>query len=301
MAYGIPYCGSKSRIADRLLELMPAGGTFFDLFAGGCAMTHAAMLTGKWSRVLANDKHPDALRLFADAIAGKTLRRTEWVSHDAFRRLRDSDPFVRYVWSFGGKGERYLYGRNVVPWKMALLDLYAHGNDAAIRAIFPDFPAGLTSDEARAWIKAHGDQLRQAYAGRYGCDLPAEPYRLQHYESAKRINALSALGRPPDVSMTDYASVPITGPGVIYCDPPYLGTENPYGEAFDYERFYSWAESQSLPVFVSEYWMPPDRFRCVAEFKLNCTLSFVVNGDRRTERLFVPVHQKHQADALTLF
>ena len=261
-------------------------------------MTHAAMLSGKWDRFVANDKHPSALRLFADAIAGKTLHRTEWISRDDFMRLHDTDPFVRYVWSFGGKGKDYMYGGRVVPWKMALHDLFVYGRSDAIRAIYPNYPEGLTCNGARAWIKAHDAELRQAYTDLYGCDLPAYPCRLQHRESATRINALAELRNPPTVSMQDYASVPITGPGVIYCDPPYLGTENPYGEAFDHERFYSWAETQLLPVFISEYWMPPDRFRCVAEFKVNCTLSSVVNNDRRIERLFVPAHQ---ADALTLF
>ena len=44
MNYGLPYKGSKAKIADRILNLMPSAGTFYDLFAGGMAVTHAAML-----------------------------------------------------------------------------------------------------------------------------------------------------------------------------------------------------------------------------------------------------------------
>lgn len=93
----------------------------------------------------------------------------------------------------------------------------------------------------------------------------------------------------------------ITEPGVIYCDIPYKKTQVAYGIEFDYERFYQWAETQSLPIFISEYWMPSDRFRCVCEIPVCCGLSSSRNPVDRVERLFVPVHQKHQADALTLF
>lgn len=40
--YGMPYQGSKSRIAEEIIGMLPAGGVFYDLFAGGCAITHAA-------------------------------------------------------------------------------------------------------------------------------------------------------------------------------------------------------------------------------------------------------------------
>ena len=39
--YGIPYRGSKSRIAKEIVENLPAGEVLHDLFCGGCAVTHA--------------------------------------------------------------------------------------------------------------------------------------------------------------------------------------------------------------------------------------------------------------------
>lgn len=68
MTYGIPYQGSKNRIADRIMEVLPSGKRFVDLFAGGCAMTHCAMLSGKYDRYLANDLYPSGARLFQRAI-----------------------------------------------------------------------------------------------------------------------------------------------------------------------------------------------------------------------------------------
>lgn len=56
MRYGIPYQGSKSRIAEWVVVQLPASQTLVDIFAGGCAVAHAAMLSGKWARVVANDR-----------------------------------------------------------------------------------------------------------------------------------------------------------------------------------------------------------------------------------------------------
>ena len=47
-SFGAPYMGSKNRMAKDIIELLPSGRRFVDLFAGGCAMTHAAILSGKY-------------------------------------------------------------------------------------------------------------------------------------------------------------------------------------------------------------------------------------------------------------
>jgi len=49
MRYGLPYKGSKNGIAKKIVDALPAGEVFVDLFAGGCAVTHAAMLSGSGS------------------------------------------------------------------------------------------------------------------------------------------------------------------------------------------------------------------------------------------------------------
>ena len=37
--YGVPYKGSKNKIAKQIIDFLPSGGTLYDLFAGGCAIT----------------------------------------------------------------------------------------------------------------------------------------------------------------------------------------------------------------------------------------------------------------------
>lgn len=55
MNYGLPYMGSKNRIAQELIDVIPKAHTFVDLFAGGCAVTHAAILSCKYSAFIANN------------------------------------------------------------------------------------------------------------------------------------------------------------------------------------------------------------------------------------------------------
>lgn len=43
--FGIGYQGSKNRIANDIICSLPSGDRFVDLFAGGCSVTHCAMLS----------------------------------------------------------------------------------------------------------------------------------------------------------------------------------------------------------------------------------------------------------------
>ena len=94
---------------------------------------------------------------------------------------------------------------------------------------------------------------------------------------------------------TDYQAVPIPDNSVIFCDIPYKGTrtyQKHKKTEFDYERFYDWAYSQTQPTFISEYWMPEDRFSCIAEIKRTDTFSASNNSKKVTERVFIPKHQQ---------
>lgn len=60
--WGIPWMGSKSRFVGFVVDALPAAGTLVDLFARGCSVTHAAMESGKFGRVIANDLGPGPSR-----------------------------------------------------------------------------------------------------------------------------------------------------------------------------------------------------------------------------------------------
>ena len=120
MNYGLPYKGSKNRLAERIVDLLPPRKHFYDLFCGGCAVTHAAMMTRKWEDFTINDLNWQCPTLFIDALNGKYKDDTRWISREDFFRLKDTDPYVAFVWSFGNNLRDYIYSREIEPLKKAI-------------------------------------------------------------------------------------------------------------------------------------------------------------------------------------
>ena len=84
MNYGLPYKGSKNRIAKKILDVLPAAPVLYDVFCGGCAITHAALLSGKYSRVVANDINGMIPHAFEKAIRGGFRNEDRWISREEF-------------------------------------------------------------------------------------------------------------------------------------------------------------------------------------------------------------------------
>ncbi|MBQ9418725.1 MAG: DNA adenine methylase [Bacteroidales bacterium] len=156
--YGLPYQGSKNFIAEWVVEHMPAAPTLVDLFAGGCAVTHAALESGKFKKVFANDI-TDAPRLFEQAVKGELPADAKrWISREEFRQLKNTDPIVRLCWSFGGRGSSYLYGRHIEPWKYAMHAARVEGDLSVLRMM------GVAGgDGSRLWVVHHHEDCKRAY------------------------------------------------------------------------------------------------------------------------------------------
>ena len=60
--------GSKNQIAEWIVDLLPKATNFYDLFCGGCAITHCAITKNKYENYFINDINPLAPQLFLDAI-----------------------------------------------------------------------------------------------------------------------------------------------------------------------------------------------------------------------------------------
>ena len=119
--------------------------------------------------------------------------------------------------------------------------------------------------------------------------------RIQNLEAQGRIQNLEAQGRIENIYpfCRRYNEVPISDhSGVIYCDPPYRNTTG-YQRAhapdpFNYEAFYDWCERQTVPVIISEYDMPKERFITIAEREKVVEMSSAATHYKATERLFIP-------------
>ena len=156
MRYGVPYQGSKNKIAEWVIDNLPEDEILVDLFAGGCAVTHAAMLSGKWDRIVANDIGV-APELFCDAIDGKYADEKRWISREDFQNLKDTDPYVSLCWSFANNRRAYLYAQEVEPWKKALHYARVFGDCSLLREM------GIDSDGSHSDVKKHHSEYKEKY------------------------------------------------------------------------------------------------------------------------------------------
>ena len=157
MRYGLGYCGSKNGIAEWVCDYIPNSRNFYDLFAGGCAITHCSMLRKKSENYLINDIS-DVVELFYDAIMGKYKNETRWISREDFYNFKDKDPYIRYCWSFGNRGLEYMYSREVEPWKKALHYARVFGDFSE----FAKFGINITNAD-RVTVARNQDEWKQKY------------------------------------------------------------------------------------------------------------------------------------------
>ena len=286
MRYGLPYKGSKSRIVDELLTVMPPAEHFYDLFCGGCAVAHAAMLSGKWGTVHINDINPMMPEAFVKAINGGFNGEDRWISHEDFFRLRDTDPYASICFSFGNDLKSYCYARELEPYKKAMHYAVFFDDWSLFGELCPEI-----CDCCKEIVRPVADRTgrRIALANAINACAPGQGNPL--YEAGKKsLQTLERLERLQQTS-SDYREMRFEPGSVIYCDIPYIGT-NRYKAGFDHDAFYDWAERQEHPVFISSYEMPRERFKCIWECATNSNLN--ADGPKRVvERLFVPRTQNY--------
>ena len=119
MRYGVPYKGSKNSIAEWVYSHFPKADNFYDLFAGGCAITQVALMRQEYKNYICNDIDGDGIKLFLNAIYGKYKNENRWIDRATFFAEKDKDPYIKYCWSFGNNGRNYLYGEDLEPLKKA--------------------------------------------------------------------------------------------------------------------------------------------------------------------------------------
>ena len=277
--YGLPYMGSKNRISKELItEIIwnePNAQIFIDLFAGGCAMSHAAILSGKFKKVIANDINAMP-KLFKDAIMGKYRDEKRWISRDEFHKLKDIDMYVKSCWSFGNDGKTYLYGKQIEPYKKAYHYARVFGDFSLFNQFAPYIEQELKDNNWRKYIKTNHERIKRDYSKWLSTDIKYSSSslqslqrleRLQSLERLERLERLENLSDTLEISQGSYQDfkLPKADECVIYCDIPYKGTQGYHHDGekleFDYEAFYQWVRDkakQGYKIYISEYQMPSD-------------------------------------------
>ena len=176
MKYGLPYKGSKNKLAERIVSLLPKRTHLIDLFCGGCAVSHAALLRNKYEHIHINDINWMCPTLFIDALNGKYQNETRWISREDLFRLKDTDPYVAVVWSFGNNLRDYLYSKEIEPLKKAIH--YA--------IFFRDYSLGKDLGYDLSFIEPISDiQRRYAAVKRYFSQFGH--FQQQSFEGGQRV------------------------------------------------------------------------------------------------------------------
>lgn len=310
MNYGLQYKGSKNLIATKVLEHLPIAPVLVDLFCGGCAIAHAALLSGKFDKVIINDIEGDVSQLFLDAIQGKFENETRWISREDFFRLRETDSYVRYIWSFGNNGRDYLYSKIIEPYKRALHYAVFFGDFDELHRLCP-----LVADDAEKALQginyrkerriAIGKAIVAALRAKATIkDIETNPlYQsvtrdkwsgclqsiriLQSLERLERLDSIQSIERYNiERHNTDYRNVELPDNCIVYCDPPYANTSH-YGlnsRKFDNDAFWEWARHCKRPLYISEYKAPKD-FLCLAEIPATSKIAAKASNSV-TEKIF---------------
>ena len=310
--YGLPYTGSKSRIAHWVIDNLPCGRVLIDAFAGGCAITHRALLSNKWQTIIANDINEKYPQLFLDAAQGKYRDELRWISREDFERLKSKDAFVACCWSFGNNLRDYMYSQAIEPYKRALHYAIVLDDFEPMQELIPEVAQSV--HDAIHWIRNTHDRrittqkvivktLKRLTGGNYAHSIiqsnplyrsirhsNKDAQRLQSLESLERLERLQSLERLRVTSLS-YDEIDIPPDAVVYCDPPYHACDKDRYEgtakAFDHCAFYDWCVrvSKTNPIFISEYSIEDDRFEVVAE-KQKMTSMSSVKSFNVTERLY---------------
>ena len=322
--YGLPYTGSKSRIAHWVIDNLPSGRVLIDAFAGGCAITHRALLSQKWQTVIANDINGKYPQLFADAMHGQYRDEKRWISREDFERLKSKDACVACCWSFGNNLKYYMYSQAIDPYKRALHYAIVFDDFAPMQELMPEVAQAVR--DAIHWIPNTHDRRITAQnvivktLKRLTDDNFAHPIiqsnplyqtirhtsrntpRPQNLQNLKSLESLERLERLQNlesleslermqVTSLSYDKIDIPDGAVVYCDPPYHACDKSLYEstakAFDHCAFYDWCVSVSKtnPIFISEYSIEDDRFEVVAE-KQKMTSMSSKTAFNVTERLY---------------
>ena len=126
--YGAAYQGSKSKIADEIISLLPARKYFIDAFSGGGALAHCALESGKFEHIIANDLQTK------DILEAHFLWKPEqhlefqkkWVTKEEFEQT--DNLYIKTCWSFSNNRKAYIYSKACYEYKRLLHNAICFGN-----------------------------------------------------------------------------------------------------------------------------------------------------------------------------
>ena len=145
MSLGIPYMGSKRKLAGDILKVITSRHSnitdFYDLCGGGGSVSFTAVKDYRFN-VHYNELNKHIYSLVKYLRENKTLEPKfyEWVTREEFfkqvgRSNEDADwysGFVMSYWSFGNKQSSYIYGSDIQEFKRLAHEVIVNLDETAM-------------------------------------------------------------------------------------------------------------------------------------------------------------------------
>lgn len=264
--YGLPYMGSKSKIIDQIARYFPNADHFYDLFGGGFSVSHYMLLnrSKSYKYFHYNEIRKGLCDLIKDAINGKynyDVFKPEWITRERFEAEKETNAYIKIIWSFGNNGKDYIFGKEIENQKRSMHNaiVFDQFDDWFIKTFkIEKWPYTLNITGKRLFLKR----------------LINTRVELQQLQQLERLERLERL----EFTNLSYEQIEIKENSVIYCDIPYKGTAE-YSNSFNHKKFFDWASEQKNPVFISEYNIDDDRFYLIKKIKHRSTLSSSANNE----------------------
>ena len=261
----LPYIGSKKKISKRLFQFIknenPNGFFFYDIFAGGCAMSYEAMVNGVDFVANVYDKRVvkilesldnfnpleiicsrDEFYTIAERLKKPGQSRTKSVYNSNGDELTGREWLVLLVNSFGNDMRTYLYAKEIADEKYTIVKKILENH-------------GLIDHYKSTDTYMHEVEKTVNLQG-YFASRPEKNRRLQQLSGLEQIQRLwrvSQINKTPVISQ-DYKDVKINHDNaMIYCDPPYWDSDFDGYKGIDFDEFVEWVRKQKHPCYISHY------------------------------------------------
>lgn len=251
MNFGLPYVGSKNKIAKTIIDFLPPADHFYDLFSGGCAITHAAILSNKYKTFHVNDINIQYPAYFADIISGKRKVSYSIYNRNDFHNSKNDNVECATCWSFGNDLHSFLWGKDIEEQKILVCKMLLSENIHERYTFYKKFIKHINANNFK--IQSLNN--------------------IQSIANLLRISDIEKRNINIEITGLDYRDVKIEHNSVVYCDPPYKNVYKGYNVKFNHDQFYTYLRTVPFPVYISEYNMPDD-FIEILKMNKTCALNY---------------------------
>lgn len=285
--YGLPYMGSKSKIAPYLCDYMinrhPNRHIFIDCCCGGGAMLDYITQKYPFISVLANDLDKniiDCLKAFKNGSMSDYLLDYgyRWLDRDTYKQYLEEykdngiiQTILISAWTFGNKNNdksTYLYGKDIELQKELLTNLLLYGNDDNLSNYYYKHinDNDFVKEQCDTIIAIYEEMPKSIKEMNYFKNKDKRIKFFQFFKQQIKSRKLTELQQLEQLERLELynmdciefvKSLPkeILNKAIIYFDPPYINTAsytNGFGSINEKIRQFA-LENKDIPIYISEY------------------------------------------------